>query len=239
MSTSAHVIAVNSVDELNALKAKGNPVALYFAADWCEPCVGMNVVFATLANDRHGKMTFAQIDTEKAADELTERFNVASVPTFVILSPSLEQSLARVEGADAAKLTLAVHQHAPLGDHPTVEHVEAANSAAQPLEDRLRSLVNKAPVMLFMKGTPDEPKCGFSKKMVALLRKYHDTSFGSFDILSDLEVREGLKKFSNWPTYPQLYAGGKLLGGLDVATELDEEGELHATLVNAAAHANK
>jgi Grx4 family monothiol glutaredoxin len=82
-----------------------------------------------------------------------------------------------------------------------------------------------------------EPKCGFSAKIVALLQKYPDVKFGSFDILQDNEVRNELKKFSNWPTYPQLYAGGNLLGGIDVAKELDEEGELHSVLLKAVTDA--
>ncbi|KAL7001403.1 Monothiol glutaredoxin-S17 [Sarracenia purpurea var. burkii] len=80
------------------------------------------------------------------------------------------------------------------------------------LKKRLQQLVNSQPVMLFMKGTPKEPKCGFSKKVVEILEELK-IKFGSFDILSDTEVREGLKKFSNWPTFPQLYCKGELLRG--------------------------
>lgn len=79
--------------------------------------------------------------------------------------------------------------------------------------------------MLFMKGSPQAPRCKFSRAMVDLLAGA-GAQYGSFDILSDQGVRQGLKKFSNWPTYPQLYVGGKLLGGLDVVKELQEEGEL-------------
>merc|ERR1712060_593374 len=101
--------------------------------------------------------------------------------------------------------------------------------APLPLEDRLRALINKAPVTLFMKGDPGQPRCGFSGKIVALLKE-HGVEFGSFDILSDDEVRQGLKTYSNWPTYPQLYAQGKLVGGLDIAKELVEEGVLKEEL---------
>ena len=72
---------------------------------------------------------------------------------------------------------------------------------------RLGELVAKDPVMLFMKGTAEEPRCGFSRKAVAMLQEA-GVAFGTFDILSDEEVRQGLKEFSNWPTYPQLYAKG-------------------------------
>lgn len=95
----------------------------------------------------------------------------------------------------------------------------------QSLEDRLKSLISRDPVMVFMKGDPAEPKCGFSRKICELL-KSQDVTFGTFDILSDNDVREGLKTYSNWRTYPQLYSRGKLIGGLDIVLELAEEGAL-------------
>ena len=73
--------------------------------------------------------------------------------------------------------------------------------------------------MLFMKGSPETPKCGFSRSTVELLRK-GGVAFSSFDILTDEEVRAGLKTFSDWPTYPQLYVKGKLVGGLDILREM-------------------
>lgn len=79
--------------------------------------------------------------------------------------------------------------------------------------------------MVFMKGVPEAPRCGFSSQIVALLQR-NKVEFGSFDILSDETVRNGLKAYSNWPTYPQLYAYGKLVGGLDIVKELEAEGEL-------------
>lgn len=97
------------------------------------------------------------------------------------------------------------------------------------LEDRLKKLISSSPVMLFMKGTPDAPKCGFSSKVVNALTE-DGVSFGSFDILTDDEVRQGLKVFSNWPTFPQLYYKGELIGGCDIITELKNNGELKSTL---------
>eukprot|EP00731_Ephydatia_muelleri_P021127 Em0013g854a len=92
------------------------------------------------------------------------------------------------------------------------------------------------PVMIFMKGTPESPCCGFSNSLCQILKEAN-VEFQSFDILQDEEVscdhcrvRQGLKKFSNWPTYPQLYANGELIGGLDIVKELKESGELVDTL---------
>ena len=70
--------------------------------------------------------------------------------------------------------------------------------------------------MLFIKGPASSPYCGFSQRIVKVLKKYDGVKFGSFDILSDEAVREGLKKYSNWPTYPQLYVKGELVGGIDI-----------------------
>ncbi|KAJ9565874.1 hypothetical protein OSB04_001840 [Centaurea solstitialis] len=98
-----------------------------------------------------------------------------------------------------------------------------------PLEERLKKLVNSTPVLLFMKGTPEAPQCGFSSKVVNALKE-EGIKFGSFDILTDEEVRQGLKKFSNWPTFPQLYYKGELIGGCDIILELKSNGELASTL---------
>lgn len=99
------------------------------------------------------------------------------------------------------------------------------------LNQKLEKLINKDKVVLFMKGSPDSPFCGFSKRMVALLQNYDNVKFDHFDILSDSEIREGLKVYSKWPTYPQLYVNGKLVGGIDIVQELHEGGELEDTLL--------
>jgi len=86
------------------------------------------------------------------------------------------------------------------------------------LHKRLSSLVKAAPVMLFMKGTPSAPQCGFSRQLVALLRE-NSVKYGFFNILADDEVRQGLKEFADWPTFPQLWVDGELVGGLDIVKE--------------------
>lgn len=93
------------------------------------------------------------------------------------------------------------------------------------LESRIQSIIKQGDVVLFMKGTPDEPKCGFSAKTCQALSSV-GVPFTTFDILSDEEIRQGLKNISNWPTYPQLYVKGELLGGCDIVLEMKEAGEL-------------
>jgi len=84
------------------------------------------------------------------------------------------------------------------------------------IKDRIEKLLAKSKVVLFMKGTPENPQCGFSSKTVALLKQYDGLEYTHFNVFEDNEIREGLKKYSNWPTYPQLYFDSKLVGGIDI-----------------------
>jgi len=85
--------------------------------------------------------------------------------------------------------------------------------------------MTQSKVVLFMKGTPAEPRCGFSRKTIAVLRG-KNVEFSHFDILTDDSVRQGLKVFNDWPTFPQLIIKGDFVGGLDVVSEMAENGEL-------------
>jgi len=95
--------------------------------------------------------------------------------------------------------------------------------------EKLKALTNKAPIMVFMKGTRDEPRCGFSRTLVQILNEA-GAKYETFDILADEEVRQNLKTYSNWPTYPQVYVKGQLIGGLDIIKEMKESGELQDAL---------
>jgi monothiol glutaredoxin len=99
---------------------------------------------------------------------------------------------------------------------------------------RIRTELDASPVVLFMKGTPDFPQCGFSAQTVAALRAV-GAQFKSVNILEEPELREALKRYSNWPTYPQLYVKGELVGGCDIALEMYKSGELKKLLAEAGA----
>jgi Grx4 family monothiol glutaredoxin len=99
------------------------------------------------------------------------------------------------------------------------------------LPTRLKKLINKESIMLFMKGNPSTPKCGFSRVAVQILND-QGVKYGTFDILEDDEVRQGLKEFSDWPTYPQLYIDGELVGGLDILKEMVTNGEFSSLIKN-------
>jgi monothiol glutaredoxin len=100
------------------------------------------------------------------------------------------------------------------------------------VNERIRKTLADNRVILFMKGTPDFPQCGFSAQTSAALRAC-GAQFAHVNIFEDPELREGLKKFSNWPTYPQLYVGGELVGGCDIVVEMYHSGELKKLLDGA------
>jgi Grx4 family monothiol glutaredoxin len=92
------------------------------------------------------------------------------------------------------------------------------------LQFRLRDLIQSDHIMVFMKGVPEKPQCGFSKQVIEILSDL-EVKYSSFNILTDNQVRQGLKTFSDWPTYPQIYVKGELVGGLDVLKESIDNGE--------------
>ena len=99
---------------------------------------------------------------------------------------------------------------------------------------RINTHLTSAPVVLFMKGTPDFPQCGFSAQTVGALRACN-AGFHAVNIFEDPELREALKAHSNWPTFPQLYVNGELLGGCDIALQMFRSGELRQLLQQAGA----
>jgi monothiol glutaredoxin len=100
--------------------------------------------------------------------------------------------------------------------------------------EKIKAELGSSPVVLFMKGTPDFPQCGFSAQTVAALRAL-GAEFKSVNIFEEPEMREALKRYSNWPTYPQLYVNGELVGGCDIALEMYQSGELKKLLAGAGA----
>lgn len=97
------------------------------------------------------------------------------------------------------------------------------------ITERIESILKSDDIVLFMKGNSEFPQCGFSANTVAIL-KHVGKSFTTFDILQDMDIRQGLKEYSNWPTFPQLYLKGKLVGGNDIITEMFESGDLQEVL---------
>ena len=134
---------------------------------------------------------------------------MAAVPTFLFFQNG--KVIQRIEGAKAADVTKAVQTLAKTKARPktTTEATpkEPVQETPEELNKRLKSLIESSAVMLFMKGDPVTPKCGFSRQTIELLNEV-EAKFGSFDILTDDAVRQGLKTYSDWPTFPQLYVKG-------------------------------
>ncbi len=102
-------------------------------------------------------------------------------------------------------------------------------SEPNPIREAIEQAISGNRVILFMKGTPDEPACGFSRRTVAALQAL-DAPFAAVDVLGDPRIRRELSALSDWPTIPQLFVGGELIGGCDIVTEMFESGELAEVL---------
>ncbi len=97
---------------------------------------------------------------------------------------------------------------------------------------RIAEIVTASPVVLFMKGTPLFPQCGFSNQAITILDRL-GVEYASIDVLQDQEIRSGIKDYSDWPTFPQLYVNGEFVGGSDIMMEMYEAGELHSLFAKA------
>ncbi|KAI1814713.1 glutaredoxin [Poronia punctata] len=209
-----------------------------FHAPWAAPCAQMATFLKTLAAEYpgNGETSWVSINAEELS-EISETYDVTAVP-YLVLQRN-DQVLEAVSGSSAVKARTAIEKHAKNsanGVSSATTEATTTDSGAQPantaevetepdpaqtkeeLFKRLGELVKAAPVMLFMKGTPSSPQCGFSRQLVALLRE-RSIKYGFFNILADDEVRQGLKEFADWPTFPQLWVDGELVGGLDIVKE--------------------
>ncbi|XP_043689434.1 monothiol glutaredoxin-S17-like [Telopea speciosissima] len=245
---------LKSKGELDEVLRQGSPVILHFWASWCEASKHMDQVFSHLATD-FPNAHFFRVEAEEQP-ELSEAFSISAVPFFVFFKDgknvdtleganpsSLANKVAKVAGSTNAGEAAAPASLGMAAGPAVLESVRefakengssrkessSMSDHSDPLKNRLQELVHSHSLMLFMKGSPEEPKCGFSRKVVEILKE-EGAKFGSFDILTDNEVREGLKKFFNWSTFPQLYCKGELLGGSDIVIAMHESGELREIL---------
>lgn len=207
---------------VNHIKSEDLSV-IHFYAPWADQCSQINDVIEEMSKLTEYKgVKFAKIKAEEVPD-VSLKVGITMVPTVVLARN--DAIIDKVDGANPSAIAEKVKYH--LINKTTIP-IETCKPKEN-LEDRLKKLINQAPCMLFMKGNPTNPRCGFSKTIVSILDSYK-TNYQSFDILQDNDVREGLKKFSNWPTYPQLYINGNLIGGLDIVREMSESGELESML---------
>ncbi|XP_062859718.1 glutaredoxin 3 [Trichomycterus rosablanca] len=217
--------ATSSQQFVELLKKVGRSLTVvHFHAPWAPQCSQMNDVMEELAKE-HKTTMFVKLEAE-AVPEISEKYEISSVPTFLFFKGG--EKIDRLDGAHAPELTSKVQRLASSMGGPA----GPGDAPKEDLNERLKKLINAAPCMLFMKGSPQEARCGFSKQIIQIL-KDQNIQYSSFDILSDEEVRMGLKTYSNWPTYPQVYVKGELIGGLDIIKELVESGEIGNTFPKA------
>ena len=101
------------------------------------------------------------------------------------------------------------------------------------IKQRIKEQVTSAPVVLYMKGTPQFPQCGFSALAIQVLNACGVCDFATVNVLADAEIRQGIKEYANWPTIPQLYVNGEFIGGSDIMREMYQSGELQKLLETA------
>ncbi|WFD24160.1 glutaredoxin [Malassezia equina] len=157
-------------------------------------------------------------------------------------SAGLAQSRAAPQAAPATYVPAAgAAGAAPQGDspmddpsqpHALAPHLQGQQESPADTERRCSELMARSKIMLFMKGQPNMPRCGFSQKTVALLREQH-VDFDYYDILSDENVRQTLKVLNDWPTFPQIIVNGELIGGLDILKEMIASGEFQALVASS------
>jgi len=223
MAELAAAAALTALTDEASLTALGSgKVAVLFGADWDAPSQQLTQLLTEAATKKtYGTVTLATADADQC-DALADAFDVEALPTLLLRENNT--TVATHEAPSAALVNETLQEFAKRESVPTTPS-DAEAVAQTRLELRLKQLISGAPGMLFMKGSPDTPRCGFSRQIVELLQQA-SVPFASFDILSDEEVRQGLKKFSDWPTYPQFYANGELVGGLDILKEMVAEGNL-------------
>ncbi|KAJ2778518.1 glutaredoxin [Coemansia interrupta] len=224
MSAPKNIIQIKEDKELrSALEETNQEVVLYFWASWAEQCKQVESVVDDLAT-KYSKTQFFKIEAEEFED-ISDAYEINAVPTVIIAKKA--KILARVEGANVAEVVgqVAANCGAANGVGGKQSSSDSKPEFKQDLNTRLKGLIERAPVMVFIKGTAAQPRCGFSRKIVGMLNE-QNIKYGFFDILTDEQVRQGLKEYSDWPTYPQLYINGELVGGVDIVSEMIASGEL-------------
>jgi Grx4 family monothiol glutaredoxin len=178
------------------------------------------VPFLVLLRQGQTLETVSGSDAGKVRDAVERQAGKIGNTGKLAIPPALEAT-PRSEGPSSTNGTgpaKDLSSYAPkASDAPTAPAMSSTASSKEEIHTRLSNLVKAAPVMLFMKGTPSVPQCGFSRQLVSVLRE-NSVKYGFFNILADDEVRQGLKEFADWPTYPQLWTNGELVGGLDIVS---------------------
>jgi Grx4 family monothiol glutaredoxin len=204
-------------------------LVVHFSASWCEPCKAVNEFLEKEATSYEGRVVFAEVDCERLGD-VCENEGVESVPFIAFFRTPIAgevRHVERVADVAGAKMDLiSMNIRSLYGDNGG-KGVQREDFTS--VDDYLKYLTTRKGVVMFITGTPSRPRCGFTGRLCALVQEL-GVPFTYYDVMASDEVCERLKTYANWPTYPQVYVDGELIGGWDICRELNEEGELKATL---------
>jgi len=233
MANFHNISSPEELQELLSQDLKRISLLSFWAPMEGNPCEKSNEVVLALSKAYETILVLSIQAMEQ--EEISESFEIESVPTFLILQG--HTLLDRIVGADSEKLTASLAKHArrptealsktdrapaappSLNGAPTPADPSKTKGTTEELNERLSKLMSQSKVVAFIKGTPETPRCGFSRQVVALLKE-QNVEFTYFDILTDESVRQGLKILNDWPTFPQIIVDGELVGGLDIVKEM-------------------
>ncbi|KAF8822190.1 glutaredoxin-related protein [Cardiosporidium cionae] len=208
--------------------AQGRAVCIVYA-EWHPPSRQMLQLAEPLSKDFEG-IRFYHLDFEKRKDVLVANAqSISVVPTILFYHDGLV--IGKLEGSDPPKFISALTDWQTGGALPSTvavkphESIKTTENAEGQLAKTLKALIQSEPVILFMKGSKAKPFCRFSRAAVNVLNEL-GVQYGTFDVFSDENIRAGLKDFSQWPTFPQLYVNGEFIGGVDIMNEMHETGSL-------------
>jgi len=217
------VLQVSNESDYKSMLASEKMAVAHFWADFAEECKSVTEVLNDLEKEISNVCIYS-IEAEKLP-EISMKHEIVAVPTVILFKGG--KAVDRVDGMNAAEISKKVKAHA--ASPASNGFSQAPPVKKEDLNTKLKRLINAHKCMLFMKGSPKEPKCGFSKVTIGILEDMK-AQYGTFDILTDDEVRQGLKAYSDWPTFPQLYVDGELVGGLDIIKEMVESGEFESMI---------
>lgn len=220
--TMSTVTDITTTADLSAHSVGLSPntlLVLYFYTPWTEFCNPISASLSHIASQHppSSPPSFSIVSVNgKNLPEIAKEYGASTAPCVVF--SHARNIIEMFKGADLLELHSKVQFHAGL-ESTILPMTPAPKDEKRDMTDDLRShlsqLVSSAPVVLFMKGTPDSPRCRFSRRMVDSLRD-HGIVYAHFDVYSNEDVREGLKDFGDWPTYPQLWVASELVGGLEI-----------------------
>jgi len=224
--------ALRGSAELAEVRRSGEKAAMLLTAQWAgETCEGMRELLRELEHEHHRSISFYEADADEVSDSV-HPLGCSAVPFLALFNESGEL-VSSVQGAAARSVSDAILKHASGSLCSSRSLSSESTHWKQPppsVDQRIDALLQSGGVLLFMKGKPSNPRCGFSRRVVEVLARCNVREYKSFDILQDEGVRQRLKERAEWSLFPQLYANGELLGGCDIVEELERTNSLRNEL---------